>query len=150
MYTHIGDIKIGECTNDQILLLLDYVKQKSQDGDTIYLKKVDGIYYLSIQVCIGALLDHEDPLIYIHPSLSLYHCYFDDLYIPFDKIQCITYSNEKNNFISTIDTEGCVIGDFECDTLSLYEIIPIKEFEYIRSLPDTQTRFSIIKNFFKF
>jgi len=140
MYTHIGDIKIGDCTNDEILLLLEYIKEKCQDAHKIYLKKIDDTYYLSIEVCIGALLDNNDPLIYIHPSLSLYNCYFDDLYVPSNQIQCITYSNDKKQFISTIDIEGCIIDDIECDILSLYEIVPT-EFKNIEG-------FSIIKNIF--
>ena len=120
-YTDEGAIKIGDCSNAELELLFEYVKTKCKEGHDIIIKKIDGDYYLSVPICVGAVLDYTDTLIYIHPCITTQPFYFDNLYVP-NNIECITFSTEKQQFISTMEIEGCVVDDIDYNQ-AMYEII---------------------------
>lgn len=128
-YNKYGDIKLGELSEHEIYLILDFIKIKYNDGYKLYLKKIKKedddtkhTYYLSVPIRIGALYDNLDPIIYIHPEVTEIPFYFIDLYAP-GSIQCITYAAE-NKFISNEEVEGCLFEpDFPVPNC-LYEILP--------------------------
>ena len=76
-YNQYGDIVLGDCDEQTLTNLIEYIKQKCIDGIKIYLKITnENKYYLSVPICIGSLLDNYDPYIYLHPSISQYYYYF--------------------------------------------------------------------------
>ena len=102
-------------------MIFNYVKTKCEEGHEVFINKSDDDYYLSVPICVGALLDDTDPFIYIEPCITSQPFYFYNLYIPYT-IECITFSIEKQQFISTTEREGCLVDYIDCDD-SLYEII---------------------------
>ena len=116
-----GDIILGICSEEEKNALLEHIKDKCCNGVKVYVKYTTiGEYYLSVPIQSA----EEFPI-----KSSYYHqsFHFVDLFCPPD-ITCITYSAEKECFISNIDIEGCTFSleeydnDMECDEESLYEI----------------------------
>ena len=129
-YNQYGDIVLGDCDEQMLSDIIEYIKQKCIDGIQIYLKITnENKYYLSVPICIGSLLDNYDPYIYPHPSISQYYYYFIDVDCPL-QLNCLTYSVEKQSFLSTDDREGCIKDDTIQLCESVYEISSEHDQEY--------------------
>ena len=116
-----GDIILGTCSEEEKIALFEHIKEKCSNGIKVYLKFTStGEYYLSVPI--------QSPDDFPIKSSYYYQPFhFVDLYCPPD-ITCVTYSTEKECFISNVDIEGCSFSldeyddDIECDEESLYEI----------------------------
>lgn len=145
-FNHIGDIKLGLCSETDVQELLNYVKLKCQHGCPVFMKRTDlDEYYVSVPITLD-FLSVENPYIYTHETVEKKPFYFFDLYIP-HAIVCITYDTVSNEFISNVEYEGCTQKKFDYEP-SLYEILPFSECNWENEEQYTQEHMRMAKRIF--